>query len=64
MIAPMSGVVIESNMALENKPELINESSEELGWITKIVPDDLSELDRLMDKDEYLKFLDSVDFDS
>ena len=31
---------------------------------TKIVPDDLSELDQLMDKEEYLKFLDSVDFDS
>jgi len=64
MIAPMSGVVIESNMALEEKPELINESSEEQGWITKIVPDDLSELDQLMNKNEYLKFLDSVDFDS
>ena len=57
MIAPLSGEVIESNMALESGPGLINESSETEGWITKIIPDDLSEMDRLMNKEEYLDSL-------
>ncbi len=64
MIAPLSGEVIESNMALESGPELINESSEAGGWITKIIPDDLSEMDRLMDKEEYLNSLEAVGFES
>lgn len=64
MIAPLSGEVIESNMALESRPELINESSEAEGWITKIIPDDLSEMDRLMDKEEYLNSLEEIGFES
>ncbi len=61
MIAPISGDVIESNMELEDTPTLINDSPEDRGWITKITPVDLSELDDLMDEEEYKAFLKEFD---
>jgi len=57
LIAPISGEVIESNSNLEDSPDLINNSPEKDGWITKIVPRDLGEFDSLMDKAGYDAFL-------
>ncbi|MBW2091865.1 MAG: glycine cleavage system protein GcvH [Deltaproteobacteria bacterium] len=61
LIAPISGDVIESNIELEDTPSLINDSPEDRGWITKISPADLSELDELMGEEEYQEFLESLD---
>ncbi len=52
--APVSGEVVEVNVALEDSPELINEDPEEGGWIVKIKMSDPSELDALKDKEAYL----------
>lgn len=57
LIAPLSGVVIESNSALEDAPTLINGSPESRGWITKIRPADEAEIDDLMTQEEYLSSL-------
>ncbi|MBU0513989.1 MAG: glycine cleavage system protein GcvH [Proteobacteria bacterium] len=57
LIAPVSGVVIESNLALEDNPGLINESAEEAGWITRVRLTDPDELDELMDQEEYLNLV-------
>ena len=54
---PVSGEVVEINEALEDAPELVNNSPYEEGWIVKIKADDLSELDNLMDKAAYLDML-------
>jgi glycine cleavage system H protein len=51
LYAPVSGAVIELNLALEETPELINDDPEGEGWIVKIEIADASELDNLMDED-------------
>lgn len=61
IFSPMSGRIIEVNSALENKPEMINKSPYEKGWIAKIEINDLDEKSNLMTATEYSKFLESVD---
>ena len=51
--APISGTIIEINEVLENAPETINNDPYNDGWIFKIKPSDESELDNLLDADEY-----------
>lgn len=51
--APVSGEVVEVNEALDDSPELVNESPFEDAWIAKIKLSDPSELDKLMDADAY-----------
>ncbi|CUB05953.1 glycine cleavage system protein GcvH [Marinomonas fungiae] len=51
--APVSGEVIEVNEALDDSPELVNESPFGDAWIAKIKLSDPSELDKLMDADAY-----------
>lgn len=51
--APLSGEVIDVNKELETKPELINQSPHEQGWIAIIAPSDLTELDSLLTAEEY-----------
>ncbi|WP_306331462.1 glycine cleavage system protein GcvH [Vibrio injensis] len=55
--APVSGIVIEVNEELAERPELINEEPYESGWIVKIKMSDASELDDLKDADEYLTLI-------
>lgn len=50
---PISGEVLEFNDALETNPELINNDPYGEGWILKIAPADLSELDNLLDATAY-----------
>lgn len=51
--APISGTISAVNKALLDKPELINTDPYGEGWIFKMVPDDVSELESLMDADTY-----------
>ena len=51
--APVSGEVIEVNEALDDSPELVNESPFGDAWIAKIKLSDPSELDKLIDADAY-----------
>ena len=57
--APVSGVVVEVNTALEDDPEIINTDPYGRGWIYKIRPDDSQELDALMSYDDYQASLDA-----
>lgn len=52
LFSPVSGVVVENNEALEDKPELINEDAY-AGWIIKVKMSDPSELESLMDAETY-----------
>lgn len=54
---PISGEIVEINEGLEDAPELVNESCYDNGWLIKVKPEDVSELDDLMDKEEYLDML-------
>ena len=52
LIAPISGEVIEINEKLEDEPEYINEDAYD-AWILKVKLSDESELDDLLDADNY-----------
>ena len=54
---PVSGEVIAINEELGDAPELVNNACYTDGWLIKIKADDLSELDKLMDKGAYLNML-------
>ena len=56
----VSGTVIEVNEALEDAPELLNEEPYE-NFIAVIEPEDLSELDGLMDEEQYREFCSEED---
>lgn len=53
----ITGEVIEVNEELVERPELINQSPQDQGWIVKIKPSNLEELKVLMSKDEYDSFI-------
>ncbi|HTG80943.1 MAG TPA: glycine cleavage system protein GcvH [Geobacteraceae bacterium] len=51
--APLSGKVTAVNEALEETPEIVNESAEDSGWLAVIEPTDLKELGNLMSRQQY-----------
>ncbi|RJR21614.1 MAG: glycine cleavage system protein GcvH [Nitrospiraceae bacterium] len=57
VICPLSGTILEFNEDLIDSPEIINDDPYVKGWIAVIEPEDKSELDSLMDADEYEKYL-------
>lgn len=56
--APVSGEVVEVNVALSDEPGAVNESAEADGWFFKLRLTDPSELDELMDAAAYKTFAD------
>jgi len=57
VISPVSGSVLEVNEDLGDSPEIINEDPYGNGWIVVIAMSDPSEVNDLMNRDEYEKFL-------
>ena len=57
--APVSGEVIEGNQALVDDPALVNSAAEGEGWFFKLRLSDNSELNGLMNADDYKAFCDS-----
>ncbi|HEY3309849.1 MAG TPA: glycine cleavage system protein GcvH [Desulfuromonadaceae bacterium] len=55
--APISGKVVKVNEALEEAPEIVNESAEDAGWMAWIEIADEGELKNLMTKEQYEEFL-------
>src|SRR3989338_2890031 len=54
--APVSGEVVEVNISLTKKPEIINQDAYGKGWIARIRIADSKELGKLMDADSYTEF--------
>lgn len=54
---PVSGEITAVNEALEDNPDLVNDSCYNDGWLIKVSPSDASELDQLMDCTAYLDML-------
>ncbi|KJX97489.1 glycine cleavage system h protein [Zymoseptoria brevis] len=61
IMAPVSGVVIEANSVLEDKPATINQSPEADGWLAKIKVSAADEIGALMDGEAYKKFTEEAD---
>lgn len=57
LIIPVGGEVLTINSALEEAPELVNQSPYEEGWLIEIRPSGPGEIDRLMDMPAYLDML-------
>ena len=53
---PISGEVVDINQSIVDDPAKINEDPEGAAWFFKLKVKDLSELDTLMNKEEYEKF--------
>ena len=53
---PVSGEVVDINQAIVDDPAKINEDPEGTAWFFKLKMKDISELDSLMNKEEYDKF--------
>jgi len=51
--APVGGTVIAINSALEDTPEIVNEDPYGNGWFYKIDPNDVGDLDDLLDAEGY-----------
>ncbi|MHB1016264.1 MAG: glycine cleavage system protein GcvH [Coriobacteriia bacterium] len=57
LFSPVSGEVVDVNSALDDAPEAVNDDSYGDGWMIKVKVDNLSEVDALMDADDYEAFL-------
>ena len=59
IFAPLSGTVREINVELAERPEIINESPLDAGWLLRVEPTDIDEMRDLMDEDAYKEFVES-----
>ncbi|MES1909995.1 MAG: hypothetical protein MHM6MM_002666 [Cercozoa sp. M6MM] len=60
--APADGSITKFNDALEDEPELVNESPEESGWLFKMTVEDAESIKSdLMDEAAYKEFLTTVE---
>lgn len=53
LFIPVAGTVLEVNPALDSQPELVNTDPYGEGWIVKITPENVADIDGLMSADEY-----------
>lgn len=51
--APLAGKIVQVNTALADKPEIINSDPYGAGWLYKLKPEQLSELDALLNAAAY-----------
>ena len=61
VFSPVSGEIVEANQNLPDKPELVNQSPYDDGWVAVIRPSNLDvEIKNLLDANGYCEFLKSV----
>ena len=59
--SPIRGEVIEVNPKLDDAPETVNEDPYGEGWFFKLQPQDLADLDELLDAEAYAEVCDAED---
>ena len=57
LISPLSGEVVSANQELKDKPELVNDSPYEDGWMLVVKITNPDEVDSLMNAEEYKTYL-------
>jgi glycine cleavage system H protein len=55
IFAPAGGVVVESNAALRERPQAVNEDPHGTGWYCRLQLSDAREVEGLLDAGDYLK---------
>ena len=58
--APISGTVSVVNELLVDEPQLMSESPEDKGWICRLTDFDSSDVDDMMNEEDYLKYIDEL----
>ncbi|MBS1269699.1 MAG: Glycine cleavage system H protein [Gammaproteobacteria bacterium] len=56
---PINGEIVEANTALDEYPELVNQSPYADGWLFRLKPDDGNDWDELLDADAYREIAES-----
>ncbi len=56
LYAAVSGEIVEINNSIADGPEIINEDAFGKGWFFKIKMNDIAEVDKLLNAEEYVKF--------
>lgn len=51
--APVSGTVVEVNTDLEDDPDFVNDDPYGKGWIYKVKPDNIADVEKLLTNAEY-----------
>lgn len=51
--APISGIVVEINEELEEDPDFVNDDPYVKGWIYKIKPNDMADVEELLTSEQY-----------
>ncbi len=64
IFSPVSGQVLEVNQAAIDEPQLVNQDPYSAGWLVRIEFSEASELDALMNIDEYDEFEDKAQEES
>ncbi|SFN04370.1 glycine cleavage system H protein [Formivibrio citricus] len=54
---PVAGTILAVNEALVDAPEKVNEDAEGEGWFIRVKPDDIADVDGLMDEAAYKALL-------
>lgn len=57
LMLPIAGEVLEQNSDLEDQPELVNEDSYGRGWIIKLRPTNVADMEGLLSAEEYTKLI-------
>lgn len=57
LFMPIGGEIVEFNAELEDAPELVNEDPYGKGWMLKVKPEDVSEIEGLLSAEEYKKVI-------
>jgi len=55
--APVAGEIVEVNTRLEEEPDLINSDPYGEGWLVKIKPDNISDVEKLLTPEQYAKHI-------
>ena len=60
-LSPISGEGVDVNQVAVDSPELVNEDPYEHGWLVRVKPFVLADIDALMTAADYESFLESLD---
>lgn len=57
LLMPVAGEVLEVNLELEDKPELVNSDPYGQGWLIKVKPANVADVEGLLSADDYKKLI-------
>lgn len=57
LYSPLSGTVVEANTALEDRPELVNQSPYDEGWMIVLDASNSDEMRQLLSADDYRAYI-------